>query len=111
MQWEGSRSQAGGMELQTGWEMESCRGLSRATESSRATERETKERSCPTSTDEQHTTSTPAPSKQHQGPGLAYGHMQDLMISDFPAAPPICSWHGCGCICLLKSRCSDKPPF
>jgi len=77
MQHEGGQSQAALMELQAVWEMESRRGPSRATEGSRGAERETKERSCPTSTDQQHTTSTPALSKQHQGPGLAYGHMQE----------------------------------
>lgn len=57
---------------------------------SRGAERGTKERSCPNSTDKQHTSSTPAPSKQHQGPRLQ--PHEDLLQSDFPAALLICSW-------------------
>ena len=111
MQQQDGQCQAGVMELQTGWEVESCSGPSRATEGSRGAERKKKERSCPNSIDEQHTTSTPAPSKQHKGPGLTYSHVQDLIESDFPAALLICSRCRCGCICLLKSRCSAKLPF
>lgn len=71
------------VEFQTGWKMKSS---SRVTEGSRGVERETKERSCPNSIDEQHTTSAPVPCKQHKGPGGTGSHVQDLTKSGFPAA-------------------------
>lgn len=94
------------MELQPGWAIESGRGPSRVTERSRGTERETKERSCPNT--------PPAP----QGPanstrGLDSPTAKCETYSNLTSQQLCLPVAGVGVdvTCLLKSRCSAKPPF